>query len=318
MSGIPDKSIGAKLLHPRRSLGTRYRVQAERFLDNGGDSDIVWAEQMAAKAVLHDFTDPMNWKVLVRSRISLGDGGGVFSCLKDLFSVLGRDPALTDLLVEVDMIEHGNAILGEALRIDPLDPDQWLEEDKPIDEFLAKVRSLDFTDPRANLLFSRRLERLLSKGMEDEYLVHAPILLSQRPLNHEAWTKLGRIHERRGESDRAWHCYDQAQVAYPPCEEKDRYMERMAGIMDGQTGRAWRRPPVESRSAFLEGLQRYANIDVEDGYQDHEEADGEDVDPITLLVEEGRLNEAFFLARRRAAEGVEGAEELLQEISEMM
>ena len=72
---------------------------------------------------------------------------GVFSCLKDLFSVLGRDPALTDLLVEVDMIEHGNAILGEALRIDPLDPDQWLEEDKPIDEFLAKVRSLDFTDP---------------------------------------------------------------------------------------------------------------------------------------------------------------------------
>ena len=216
------------------------------------------------------------------------------------------------------MIEHGNAILGEALRIDPLDPDQWLEEGKPIDEFLAKVRSLDFTDPRANLLFSRRLERLLSKGMEDEYLVHAPILLSQRPLNHEAWTKLGRIHERRGESDRAWHCYDQAQVAYPPCEEKDRYMERMAGIMDGQTGRAWSRPPVESRSAFLEGLQRYANIDAEDGYQDHEEADGEDVDPITLLVEEGRLNEAFFLARRRAAEGVEGAEELFQEISEMM
>ena len=92
MSGIPDKSIGAKLLHPRRSLGTRYRVQAERFLENGGDSDIVWAEQMAAKAVLHDFTDPMNWKVLVRSRISLGDAGGVFSCLKDLFSVLGRDP----------------------------------------------------------------------------------------------------------------------------------------------------------------------------------------------------------------------------------
>ena len=43
MSGIPDKSIGAKLLHPRRSLGTRYRVQAERFLENGGDSDIVWA-----------------------------------------------------------------------------------------------------------------------------------------------------------------------------------------------------------------------------------------------------------------------------------
>ena len=34
MSG-PHESIGAKLLHPRRSLGTRYRVQAERFLQNG-------------------------------------------------------------------------------------------------------------------------------------------------------------------------------------------------------------------------------------------------------------------------------------------
>ena len=45
---------------------------------------------------------------------------------------------------------------------------------------------------------------------------------------------------------------------------------------------------------------------------------GGDVDPIAMLVEEGRLNEAFFLARRRATEGQEGAEELLQEISEMM
>ena len=75
---------------------------------------------------------------------------------------------------------------------------------------------------------------------------------------------------------------------------------------------------MESRSAFLEGLQRYANVDAEDGYQEQAEAEGEDVDPITLLVEEGRLNEAFFLARRRAAEGHEGAEELLKEISEMM
>ena len=45
---------------------------------------------------------------------------------------------------------------------------------------------------------------------------------------------------------------------------------------------------------------------------------GGDIDPIAMLVDEGRLNEAFFLARRRATEGHEGAEELLQEISEMM
>ena len=172
MSGSHEGSIGAKLLHPRRSLGTRYRVQAERFLQNGSDSDLVWAEQMASKSVLHDFTDPRNWKVLVRARIELGDDGGVFSCLRDLFSVLGRDPALTDLLQDVDMLEHGEAILAEALRIDPLDPDQWIKEEKPIEEFLAKVRSLDFTDPRANLLYSRRLERILSNGMEELSLIH--------------------------------------------------------------------------------------------------------------------------------------------------
>ena len=318
MSGSHEGSIGAKLLHPRRSLGTRYRVQAERFLQNGSDSDLVWAEQMASKSVLHDFTDPRNWKVLVRARIELGDDGGVFSCLRDLFSVLGRDPALTDLLQDVDMLEHGEAILAEALRIDPLDPDQWIKEEKPIEEFLAKVRSLDFTDPRANLLYSRRLERILSTGMEEEYLVHAPILLSQRPLNHEAWTKLGRIHERRGESDRAWHCYDQAQVAYPPCGEKDRYMERMAGAMDGGSRKPWSRPPVESRAAFLEGLQRFANVEGPTEPQDQEEDPEEGEDPVRSLISEGRLNEAFFLARRRAAEGQEGAEQLLSEISRLM
>ena len=95
-------------------------------------------------------------------------------------------------------------------------------------------------------------------------------------------------------------------------------MERMADIMDGQTGRAWSRPAVESRSAFLEGLQRYANVDAGDGEQEDSEGVGGDVDPITMLLHEGRLNEAFFLARRRATEGQEGAEELLQEISEMM
>ena len=85
--------------------------------------------------------------------------------------------------------------------------------------------------------------------MEDEYLVHATILLSQRPLTR-GWTKLGRIHERRGESDRAWHCYDQARVAYPPCEEKDRYMERMAGILTVKPvghGVAHRGVPIGSR-----------------------------------------------------------------------
>ena len=258
MSGPHEGSIGAKLLHPRRSLGTRYRVQAERFLQNGSDSDLVWAEQMASKSVLHDFTDPRNWKVLVRARIELGDDGGVFSCLRDLFSVLGRDPALTDLLQDVDMLEHGEAILAEALRIDPLDPDQWIKEEKPIEEFLAKVRSLDFTDPRANLLYSRRLERILSTGMEEEYLVHAPILLSQRPLNHEAWTKLGRIHERRGRERPRMALLRPGPGGLPALWGE--------GQVHGEDGRGHGRGeqetvgvvPVESRAAFSRGLQRFA------------------------------------------------------------
>jgi hypothetical protein len=38
--------------------------------------------------------------------------------------------------------------------------------------------------------------------------------------------------------------------------------------------------------------------------------------PIRALMDSGRLNEAFFLARRRAAEGDLEAEHLMNEISE--
>ena len=58
---------------------------------------------MASKAVLYDFTNPRNWKILVKSRIALRDEPGVSSALKDLFSVLGRDPNLTDMLRDVGL-----------------------------------------------------------------------------------------------------------------------------------------------------------------------------------------------------------------------
>jgi len=318
MSDSDGESIEAKVLHPRRSLGTRYRTQAERFLKSERPTDTIWGEQMASKAVLHDFTDPENWRVLVRSRAAIGDEAGVFASLKDLFTVLGRDPDLTDLLVDVDILEHGLSILEEALRIDPLDPDDWWSLEKPAEDLLDRIKSLDFSDHRANLLFSRRLERLLANGMEDEYLEHAPILLAQRPLNHEAWTKLGRIHERKGHPDKAWHCYDQAQIAHPACGERDRFRQRMEDRLDGESTKPWRRPSVGSRSDFLDGLRRFAGKEKEKDDIAITEDPDTDGDPIRSLMSEGRLPEAFFLARRRAAEGVDGAESLLHEIKGMM
>ena len=67
MRNSDDTDLGTKLLHPRRSLGDRYRTQAERFLSTGNEGDTVWGEQMASKAVVHDFTNPLNWKILVTS-----------------------------------------------------------------------------------------------------------------------------------------------------------------------------------------------------------------------------------------------------------
>ena len=316
MNDSAGNRLEERLLHPRRSLGDRYRTQAERFLSSGDEGDAIWGEQMASKAVLHDFTNPSNWETLVKSRIALRDETGVSSALKDLFSVLGRDPDLTDLLKDVDMILHGSSILAESLRIDPLDPDEWWALENPIESLLDKIKSLDFSDPRANLLFSRRLERALDNGFEDEYLEHARILLAQRPVNHEAWTKLGRIHERRGSTDEAWHCYDQAQVCFPPCEERDRFIERMGARMDGSARLPWKKPAIESRAEFLEGMRLLAGVESNTILEQDEEA--VKPEPIRSLMDSGRLNEAFFLARRRAAEGDLEAEHLMNEITEAM
>ena len=63
-------------------------------------------------------------------------------------------------------------------------------------EFCERIRNFDFTDQRANILFSRRMERLLDDGYEDEYLELTRKLLAQRPSNHEAWKKMGQLHEK--------------------------------------------------------------------------------------------------------------------------
>ena len=98
---------------------------------------------------------------------------------------------------------------------------------------------LDMTDYRANILFSRRLERLRDSGREEDYLKLARVLLAQRPSNHEAWSALGRLHERRGEYDQAWLCYDQAQSNFPEFLVRDQFRERMEAKMDGRAPTPW-------------------------------------------------------------------------------
>ena len=207
-------NVSRRLQHPRRSLGNRHRSQAVKFLSLA-DSDLQnleWAEQSARQAVLHDFTNPHNWRILVQVKLTTGDDSGIRAVLNELFTILGRDPEALSQLDGVSMIESGSAILEASLKADSLAPDEWWastsQSDGGLVEFIDRINNLDLSDQRANLLFSRRLERVRDTGREEQYLELSRVLLAQRPSNHEAWAELGRMHERRSEYEQAWMCYD--------------------------------------------------------------------------------------------------------------
>jgi tetratricopeptide (TPR) repeat protein len=319
----PTKDIAAKLQHPRRSLGNRHRSQAEKFLSlsETDSSNLLWAEQSARQAVLHDFTNPDNWRVLVRIKLNVGDYAGIHAVLNDLFAVLGRDPVYLTQLEGVDMSESGMGILEAALVADPLDPDDWWNgissDEGSILSFIERVGMLDMTDHRANILFSRRLERLRDSGREEDYLKLARVLLAQRPSNHEAWSALGRMHERRGEYDQAWLCYDQAQSNFPEFLVRDQFRERMEAKMDGRAPTPWKVPEVTQRVEFLKRMQKLSmspSNDVRDDLVPDISSNTDIFGEVAHLRSEGRSSEAFFLARRMAAEGIDGALELVEEI----
>ncbi len=317
--------IGASLQHPRRSLGNRHRSQAQKFLNmSQNDSDYIgWAEQSARQAVLHDFTHPDNWRVLVETKLLAGDDSGIRAVLVELFSVLGRDPDSLNQLEGVDMSEMGSEILEASLGADPLDPDAWWEitngSDGGVDGFCSRLRILDLRDIRANVLFSRRLERLRDSGYEDEFLELSKLVLAHRPNNHETWGELGRMHERRGEFDNAWMCYDQAQLHFPEIPARDRFIERMESKMDDNTSASWNTPAIDSRVEFLSRMQSLAGHPISSVQETHAEDEGVlPLNEVDVLLREERLTEAFFLARRMAAEGIEGAIEKVEEIRSML
>jgi len=315
--------MSARLQHPRRSLGNRHRSQAEKFLllADADSQNLDWAEQSARQAVLHDFTNPMNWRTLVRVKLILEDESGIRAVLNELFTILGRDADALSQLDGIRMVQSGSAILEASLAADPLDADEWWASTSGSEEefngFVERLRKLDLTDPRANVLFSRRLERVRDSGREDEYLGLSRIILAQRPSNHEAWTELGMMHERRGEFDQAWMCYDQAQTHFPEINVRDRFKDRMESKMDGLESRPWKEPGVSSRIDFLRRMQSLAVPDsreISDEEEVKEDSVKDPLEQVRLLHADGRLSEAFFLARRMAAEGVEGAFELAEGI----
>ena len=324
---MTDVDINQKLQHPRRSLGNRHRSQAEKFLKISQSSEnLNWAEQSAKQAVLYDFTNPENWIILTRIKILKGDKEGIRAVLKELFTILGRDPELLSQLKNIDLIKNGMDLLNAGLRIDPLDPDKWAKEvlgnDDETEQFKKRVEALDLRDIRANILFSRRIERLRDFDNEDMFMYLSRIILAQRPSNHETWNELGKLHERRGEFDEAWFCYDQAQTYFPTLKVRDRYKERMEAKMDGKANIPWKEPGVKNRVDFLKKMQDMSapknfteNLEEEVGQK---QLENDEYQKIANFREQGNLSGAFFLARQLAAEGDENGKILVKEIMEEM
>ena len=317
------------LSHPTRSLGNRHRTQALKFLELADadperrDQNISWAEQNARQAVLHDFTNELNWTVLADVKQKGGDAGGLRAVLEDLFGVLGRDPELLSQLDEIDMLDAGCELLNGALDADPLDADAWWEAnsgDEELDEFEQRMFRLDLSDPRANVIFGRRLERVRAGGDEERFIRLVRRLLAHRPVNHEAWGELGRLHERRDEYDEAWFCYDQAQIHFPQVALRDRFRNRMTQAMD-RAGQKWSAPDQDAREQFLTKMQSLALrvshpvIHPETEDDDEEEKVNEDERELKRLLDTGEAAAAFFLARRLVTRGESWASEWLERAS---
>ena len=316
------------LQHPRRNLGNRYRSQAQKFARLAAKDELrfnenmAWAEQNARQALLHDFTDEQNWRCLADLKLILGDSDGLAALLEDLFVVLGRDAEQVDQLKGIDFLMVGVELLEAAFLKDPLEPDVWWallesmeDTDEAVNDFSVRCKRLDFSDQRANIVYGRRLERLRANGREETFIELSRHLLAHRPNNHELWMELGRLYERRTESDEAWLCYDHVQQLRPHTTPRDEFLTRLKQGMDGKSAGPWTRPTVEKRSEFLSQMQSLSqrisvSAPLPKPVDDEPEKQQKDPDLVRLevLMEAGDASEAFFLARRLVANGEAWAE----------
>ena len=120
------------------------------------------------------------------------------------------------------------------------------------------------------------------------------------------------------DSDNAWMCYDQAQLHFPEIPTRDRFIERMESKMDDNVTTTWNAPGIESKVEFLSRMQTLASQAVPTTEVFFEDDNNPTMGEVDVLLSEERFTEAFFLARRMAAEGVEGAVEKVEEIRGML
>jgi hypothetical protein len=269
---------------------------------------------------LYDFTHPENWRVLANIKVKKSDEIGLRALLSDLFAVLGRDPEQVNQLEGVPILDVGQELLEAALIRDHLDPDLWFNsmDKEKLEVFCERFDQLDLTDPRCNVLFGRRVERMWKSHSDDVCIPLARLLLSNRPQNFEMWADLGRAHERRGSFDEAWLCYDQAQSHAPHLDLRDSFRERMESQIQTGERLPWKQPSIEIRDQFLSKMQSLATqFDVDDVEQiDDEVADVSinlDEDNLKRLLGEGEFAAAFFLSRRLLTRGEMWAEPYLEQ-----
>ncbi len=317
-----EYALNESINHPRRSLGNRYRTQALKFLElvDENELNLQWAEKNARQSVLHDFMNDENWKVLLKIIILTDDEKAVRALFEDFFTILGRSPEQLSQLDGINILDSAEKIFESTLLVDPLNPDIWWmsvgNSKKTLNNFVKRMKTLDLTDYRANILFSRRLERLRKYSHEDIFLELSRFILAQRPNNYEAWNELGRMYERRQEFDLAWNCYDQANTHYPRGKILDMFKDRMNSRLNGGQISNWNIPKTTDRGIFLDKMRSLAtpsNFEITEVGDDINE-----IDKINILRSEGRVSEAFFLARKIALEGDEGALQLVNDLMEEM
>ena len=320
---IMPSDSGGDLQHPRRNLGNRFRSQAEKFVKLSRVDpermieNLNWAEQNARQAILHDFTDERNWNSLGHIKLLLEDKEGMYSVLTDIFTILGRDPENLLQLEKIDMLEYGGELLTATLSADPLDADAWWqlcsqnEIENELAIFSERCKRLDFRDQRANIIFGRRLERILKSGRVELFIDLVQHLLAHRPGNHELWLVLGRLYENRNEWEQAWLCYDHVQQILPHLDTRDLFRERLENKLD----RSWNTPGVDARSEFLKRMQELSSIDKESAEEisvgEHDEINQDEVE-LKGLLNMNDYASAFFLARRLVANGDDWANEYLE------
>ncbi len=321
---ILGRRSAADLQHPRRSLGDRHRAQAEKFLRNA-EKDLQkrmqclnWAEQSSRQSILYDFTNDANWRLLIQIKVETGDKLGIHAVIEDLFLILGRDPERLQSLQDIDLLKHGIDLVNAALEVDPLDPELWYNtvasDETRFVEFTERIKRLDLRDPRTNIVFGRRVERLYTAGRHEEFIPLARRIVAQRPQNHEAWTGLGRLHERRKEYDEAWLCYDQAQNHFPSRPVRDEYRDRMDARLDGERI-SWNVPDISTREIFLTRMQTLAKpeplevklLSKQENDTKHSEIEESEQARLERMIDEGEVQAALFLARRLITSGEEWA-----------